>query len=86
MLGVLCSYKRQLSALFGMPCGKMGNLNILGDGCPRWSLWDGCFVLSFFSFFALVSIFGFGLLSLANEESLVPAGDSLLLEIFFHLY
>ena len=65
--------------------GKMGNLNILGDGCPRWSLWDGCFVLSFFSFFALVSIFGFGLLSLANEESLVPAGDSLLLEIFFIL-
>ena len=40
------------------------------------------FRTSFF-FFALVSIFGFGLLSLANEESLVPAGDSLLLEIFF---
>ena len=39
----------------------------------------------FLFFFALVSIFGFGLLSLANEESLVPAGDSLLLEIFFIL-
>ena len=48
----------------------------------------GMVVLYFLSFlfFALVSIFGFGLLSLANEESLVPAGDSLLLEIFFHPY
>ena len=44
----------------------------------------GMVVSYFLSFlFALVSIFGFGLLSLANEESLVPAGDSLLLEIFF---
>ena len=46
----------------------------------------GMVVSYFLFFFALVSIFGFGLLSLANEESLVPAGDSLLLEIFFHPY